>query len=90
MNKIKNFYLIKDEILFYVPLKRVLKIFKINKRYRNLLKLYPSIYELYYNIQNDFEPYDDEMLSYIVHFSLMQKNLSDNLLIEYYFRFLLT
>ena len=90
MNKIKNFYLIKDEILLYLPLKQVLKIFKINKRYRNLLKLYPSIYELYYNIQNDFEPYDDEMLSYIVHFSLLQKHLSDNLLIEYYFRFLLT
>ena len=90
MNKIKNFYLVKDEILFYVPLKQVLKIFKINKRYRNLLKLYPSIYELYYHIQNDFEPYDDEMLSYIVHFSLLQKHLSDNLLIEYYFRFLLT
>ena len=90
MNKIKNFYLVKDEILFYVPLKQVLKIFKINKRYRNLLKLYPSIYELYYNIQNDFEPYDDEMLSYIVHFSLLQKHLSDNLLIEYFFRFLLT
>ena len=90
MNKIKNFYLVKDEILFYIPLKQVLKIFKINKRYRNLLKLYPSIYELYYNIQNDFEPYDDEMLSYIVHFSLLQKHLSDNLLIEYFFRFLLT
>jgi len=90
MNKIKNFYLVKDEILLYLPLKQVLKIFKINKRYRNLLKLYPSIYELYYNIQNDFEPYDDEMLSYIVHFSLLQKHLSDNLLIEYYFRFLLT
>ena len=90
MNKIKNFYLVKDEILLYVPLKQVLKIFKINKRYRNLLKLYPSIYELYYNIQNDFEPYDDEMLSYIVHFSLLQKHLSDNLLIEFYFRFLLT
>lgn len=90
MNKIKNFYLVKDEILLYVPLKRVLKIFKINKRYRNLLKLYPNIYELYYNIQNDFEPYDDEMLSYIVHFSRLQKHLSDNLLIEYFFRFLLT
>ena len=94
MNKINSFYIIKDIIIRYIPLKRVLQLFKINRRYRQLLQLYPSIYELYYNIQNDFEPYNEyienEMLSYIVHFSRLQKHLSDKLLIEYYFRFLLT
>ena len=94
MNKIKSFYIIKDIILFYIPLKRVLQLFKVNRRCRQLLGLYPSIYELYNNIQNDFEPYNEyienEMLSYIVHFSRLQKHLSDKLLIEYYFRFLLT
>ena len=94
MNKIKSLYLLKDEILLYVPLKRVLQIFKSSKRYLKLLKLYPSIYELYHNIQNDFEPYNEhienEMLSYIIHFSRLQRHLSDNLLLEYYFRFLLT
>ena len=94
MNNIKSHYIIKDIILQYVPLKKVLLIFKGCRRYKKMLELYPSIYELYYNIQNDFQPYNEhlenEMLSYIVHFSRLQKHLSDKLLIEYYFRFLLT
>ena len=59
MNKIKSFYIIKDIILYYIPLKRVLQLFKVNRRCRQLLGLYPSIYELYNNIQNDFEPYNE-------------------------------
>ena len=93
MNKIRSNYVIKDIILYYVPLKKVLMIFKGCRRYKQLLQLYPIVYELYYNIQNDFEPYNEhienEMLSYIVHFSRLQKHLSDKLLKDFYFRFLL-
>ena len=94
MNKIKSNYIIKEIILQYLPLKRLLLLFKTNRRYRQLFQLYPSIYELYVNIKNDFEPYNEhienEMLSYIVHFSRLQKHLPDQWLIEYYFRFLLS
>ena len=94
MNKIKSNYIIRDIIVQYIPLKKMLLIFKGSRHYKKVLELYPSLYELYYNIQNDFQPYDEnlenEMLSYITHFSRLQKHLSDKLLIEYYFRFLLT
>ena len=94
MNKIKSLYVVKDTILQYLPLKRLLLLFKTNKRYRQLFQLYPSVYELFCNIQTDFEPYNEhienEMLSYIIHFSRLQKHLSDKLLKEYYFRFLLS
>ena len=94
MNNIKSLYVIKDFILQYLPLKKLLLLFKISRKYRQLFQLYPSIYELFCNIQNDFEPYNEhienEMLSYIVHFSRLQKHLSDKLLMEYYFRFLLS
>ena len=93
MNKIRSNYVIKDIILRYVPLKKILLIFKGCRRYKQLLQLYPIVYELYYNIQNDFEPYNEhienEMLSYIVHFSRLQKHLSDKLLKDFYFNFLL-
>ena len=94
MNKIKSNYVLKDIILQYLPLKRLLSLFKTSRRYRQLFQLYPSIYELYINIKNDFEPYNEhienEMLSYIVHFSRLQKHLPDKWLLEYYFRFLLS
>ena len=94
MNKVKSLYVIKDIILQYLPLKTFLLLFKTNRRYRQLFHIYPSIYELYHNIQSDFEPYNEhienEALSYLVHFSRMQKHLSDNLLKEYFFRFLLS
>ena len=93
MNKIKSPYVLKDIILQYLPLKSFLLLFKISRRYRQQFHIYPSIYELYHNIQTDFEPYNEhienEVLSYIVHFSRMQKHLSDSLLKEYFFRFLL-
>ena len=94
MNNIKSLYVVKDIILQYLPLKSLLLLFKYSKKYRQLFQLYPSIYELFINIKNDFEPYNEhienEMLSYIVHFSRLQKHLSDKLLIEYFFRFLLS
>ena len=93
MNKIKSLYVLKDIILQYLPLKSFLLLFKTSRRYRQLFHIYPSIYELYHNIQTDFEPYNEhienEALSYIVHFSRIQKHLSDSLLKEYFFRFLL-
>ena len=93
MNKIKCFYLIKDEILFNLPLKRVLQLFKSSTKYLNLLQLSPKIYELYHNIKKDFELYNprlyNNMLTYIVHFSRIQKNISMNILQDYFFRFLL-
>ncbi len=94
MNKVKSFYILKDTILKYLPLKSLLLLFKTNRRYRQLFNLYPSIYEFYCNIKSDFEPYNEhienETLSYLVHFSRIQKHLSDNLLQEYFFRFLLS
>ena len=93
MNKIKCFYLIKGEILFNLPLKRVLQLFKSSTKYLNLLQLSPKIYELYHNIKKDFELYNprlyNNMLTYIVHFSRIQKNISMNILQDYFFRFLL-
>ena len=85
MNNIKSLYVFKDYILQYLPLNKLLLLFKTSKKYRQIFQLYPSIYELYCNIKNDFEPYNEhlenEMLSYIVHFSRLQKHLSDKLLI---------
>ena len=93
MNNIKSFYLLKDEILSLLSLKKYLLIFKYNKKYQQLLELYPNIYELYTNIQKDFEPYNEniksEMFSYATHLNRVQKNFSNDLMLKYYFHFLL-
>ena len=92
MNKIKCVYILKQEILDYLPIKRLLQIFLPCKRYHKTFQLYPSIYELYSNIIKDFFPYneyiDEDMLSYIIHFSRKQRFLTDTALFEYFFRYL--
>ena len=93
MNNIKSFYLLKDEILKNISLKKYLLLFKYNRKYQHLLELNKSIYQLYINIQNDFDPYDEniksEMLSFIIHIVSVQKNISKDLILNYYFYFLL-
>ena len=58
MNNIRSFYLLKEEILLLLSLKKILKLFKYNRKYLQALELNPTIYELYSNIQKDFEQYD--------------------------------
>ena len=94
MNNINSFYILKDEILKFIPLKKFLQLFKYNKKYQKLFDLEPKIYELYNNIQKGFEPfnenYQNEMLSYIPHLTRIQKNISNDVIIKYYFHFLLS
>ena len=88
MNKIKSVYILKQEVLDYLPLKRLLQIFLPCKRYHKIFQLYPSVYELYSNIIKDFVPFnehiDEDMLSYIIHFSRKQRFLTDAALFEYF------
>lgn len=93
INNIKSSYLIKYKILDFIPMSRILNIFKkSSKKLNKSLGLSPSIYELYYNIKEDFEPYDDyldnDMLSLIPHLIRLQNNLSLPNIKEYYFLFL--
>ena len=94
MNNINSFYILKDEILKFIPLKKFLQLFKYNKKYQKLFELEPKIYELYNNIQKGFEPfnenYQNEMLSYIPHLTRIQKNISNDVIMKYYFHFLLS
>ena len=94
MNNIKCFYILKDVILNYISLKKYLQLFKYSNKYHKLFELEPKVYELYNNIKNDFEPvndnYQNEMLSYIPHLLRVQKNASNDLIINYYFHFLLS
>ena len=94
MNNINSFYILKDEILKFIPLKKFLQLFKYNKKYQKLFDLEPKIYELYNNIQKGFEPinenYQNEMLSYIPHLTRIQKNISNDVIMKYYFHFLLS
>ena len=94
MDNINSFYILKDEILKFIPLKKFLQLFKYNKKYQKLFDLEPKIYELYNNIQKGFEPfnenYQNEMLSYIPHLTRIQKNISNDVIIKYYFHFLLS
>jgi len=93
MNNVKSFYLLKDEILSLLSLKKYLQLFKYNKNYQQLLELNPDIYALYTNIRKDFEPYDEniksEMFSYSTHLNRVQKNISNDIMLKYYFHFLL-
>ena len=94
MNNINSFYILKDEILKFIPLKKFLQLFKYNKKYQKLFDLEPKIYELYNNIQKGFEPfnenYQNEMLSYIPDLTRIQKNISNDAIMKYYFHFLLS
>ena len=94
MNNINSFYILKDEILKFIPLKKFLQLFKYSKKYQKLFELEPKIYELYNNIQKGFEPfnenYQNEMLSYIPHLTRIQKNISNDVIMKYYFHFLLS
>ena len=94
MNNINSFYILKDEILKFIPLKKFLQLFKYSKKYQKLFDLESKIYELYNNIQKGFEPfnenYQNEMLSYIPHLTRIQKNISNDVIIKYYFHFLLS
>ena len=94
MNNIKSIYLLKDEVLIFISLKKFLQLFKYNNKYHQLFELSPLIYQLYTNIQKDFEPYNEniqtEMFSYLIHISRIQKNGSKDLIIKYYFYFLLS
>ena len=94
MNNINSFYILKDEILKFIPLKKFLQLFKYSKKYQKLFELEPKIYELYNNIQKGFEPfnenYQNEMLSYIPHLTRIQKNISNEVIMKYYFHFLLS
>ena len=94
INRIKSFYIIKEKILDFLPLKTMLKLFqKSSMKLLNSLQLNPDIYELYYYIRRDFEPYDDyldnDMLSFIYHLFLLKHNLSILTIKEFYFRYLL-
>ena len=94
INRIKSFYIIKEKILDFLPLKTMLKLFqKSSMKLLNSLQLNPDIYELYYYIRKDFEPYDDyldnDMLSFIYHLFLLKHNLSILTIKEFYFRYLL-
>ena len=93
INNIRSSYLIKDKILDFLPINTILKIFKKgSKKMLKSLELNPNIYELFYNINKDFESYDDyldnDMLSLIYHLSLLQKNIKLTIIKEYYFRYL--
>ena len=93
INNIRSSYLIKDKILDFLPINTILKIFKKgSKKMLKSLELNPNIYELFYNINKDFESYDDyldnDMLSLIYHLSLLQKNIELTIIKEYYFRYL--
>ena len=94
MNNINSFYILKDEILKFIPLKKFLQLFKYSKKYQKLFDFEPKIYELYNNIQKGFEPfnenYQNEMLSYIPHLTRIQKNISNDVIMKYYFHFLLS
>ena len=94
MNNINSFYILKDEILKFIPLKKFLQLFKYSKKYQKLFDLESKIYELYNNIQKGFEPfnenYQNEMLSYIPYLTRIQKNISNDVIIKYYFHFLLS
>ena len=94
MNNINSFYILKDEILKFIPLKKFLQLFKYSKKYQKLFDLESKIYELYNNIQKGFEPfnenYQNEMLSYIPHLTRIQKNISNDVIMKYYFHFLLS
>lgn len=94
MNNIKSFYILKDEILKFISLKKFLQLFKYSNKYHKLLDIEKKIYQLYSNIQKDFEPindnYQNEMLSFIPHLTRIQKNISNDLTTKYYFHFLLS
>ena len=92
LSKIKSFYLVKQEILDYLPTSYMLNLFKTSKKYLKNLELTPVNYELYFNIRKDFEQYDDylenDMLSFIPHLSIIQSHIPLPIIKEYYFRFL--
>ena len=94
MNNIKSFYILKDEILKFISLKKFLQFFKYSNKYHKLFELEPKKYELYNTIKKDFETinenYQSEMLTYITHISRIQKNISNDLIIDNYFHFLLS
>ena len=92
IKQIKSLYILKERILDFVPTNKILEIFKNSKYYQKSLQICLSTYELFYNIKQDFEPYDDyldnDMLSLISHLLRLQKQISISTIKECYFRYL--